>query len=447
MNGINATGLIGIDGDLLGLGVEGDGQVISTSLSNRVLVVRTSGPAGCPACILNHLELNQGVGIKINALLCPGVNTVGKGHVVGSIAGSPLSAEQSSGSTSNGVEVITGLNKGSLNINSLGLGIEGDLHVVVAVLSNGFNHVIGRISDSPAVVLNNLERNATSGESDIVLGEGVEAFNKFHVVVGVSSIPLGAEDSSGNTCHGVGVNIGVRNFLNEIQSTCNVLGVGVEGDGHVVDALGGNRLNIVLTGISLTPGVVDNHLERDRTGGELNVLLGPGVEAVNEGHVVVCIAGSPLGAEQGSGSTSYGVSVATNGRLLKSTVNLEFAVGLIVGHGVRLALNTHDVVSAIVTASLLGLNPIGIFDLQVATGGANTHGAVELIPGCAAAVSKHKINDCRFSILGNGHLVGIGTVASSGHLITAVESPAAQRAVTHNVDCRIGVQANEGKHN
>ena len=146
-NGVNRdyngliTLLVGSEGDFLSLRIEGDKQIISTVCGTGVLII-VGGVAGVPVGILHHLELNKVIGGKLNILLAPSVNTLGQSHVVGSISGIPLFAKDSGGSTGNGVEVVGNLDSGSVKGDLLGLRIEGDVHVVIAVLSNG-GHIVG----------------------------------------------------------------------------------------------------------------------------------------------------------------------------------------------------------------------------------------------------------------------------------------------------------------
>ena len=92
---------------------------------------------------------------------------------------------------------------------SLGSRIESDREGVFACLSDVYNIVLSRISDIPAVVLNDLELDfCTSGQVQLSLCPCVNTISQRHVVSSKSRVPSLTEDSGIVTCYSVGV----RNF-------------------------------------------------------------------------------------------------------------------------------------------------------------------------------------------------------------------------------------------
>ena len=183
--------------------------------------------------------------------------------------------------------------------------------------------------------------------------------------------------------------------------------------------------------------MVGGNLEGERTGCKLNVLLLPGVQTLNERHVIVSVGGIPSGTEQDSTATCNGVNVLGDGGYI--TLNFELHVLQIKGNGVFFT-SAGELVAAVAVTLLLGRDPFAsVNNLVGASGGAITILAVENIPVRIEILSKAEVNSAGYS-----SFESVNAITAIEHLNTLGGIPAlTKRFVTYQVHCCIGVKANE----
>ncbi len=123
--------------------------------------------------------------------------------------------------------------------------------------------------------------------------------------------------------------------------------LGVEGESHVIETSLINLNNYVVVGPCITPVAVTNHLECQLIACELAAILGQCEGAIGLlNHVIVSIAGIPLGAKYRCGSTCYGIGV--NGDWNHNTLNLELEDGGVESKYI-LATTTGELVGLVTT--------------------------------------------------------------------------------------------------
>ena len=430
--------------DLAGLGVEGDHEVIGASLGDvhDPVVVHALGPLVSPGVVADNLEaeaLGQG-----NAVSGPGVQAglSIEHHVVVGIGGVPLSAEYVLG-TYYGVNHLYGrLLAALLGSNAgdpLGLGIEGDHDVISAILGAGVDPVVVTFlvalgpAGVPVAVGNNLELELiASGHLNIVLGPGVEAVSQGHEVCFVVCVPIRTEHVLRTSNDVVGFKL-----LDRSERAGCFAGLGVEGDGDVVDAIARNFLGEVVAHALRplkAPVVVAHNFVRERAFAQSDILQSDGVNTVLEGHVadgvllvpVVEIADCAVNGDHGR---------------CNITVNHELGVFLVKGEDVFTV--TIELVS-IASPVLRGCNP-----LTRIRGVAVVCGAETVVKQCipvtgilGLAIKEVEING--LTVQGSHNRVCAVTIVS--HFLGIIGAPATHRAVTNNVHLRVSVQANEHNH-
>ena len=189
--------------DLLGLGVEGDQNVLNL-LGDKLEVVSAAvlAPGVGPGAVGDLELMGTGGDVLIVLLVQAGLGV--QGHLVGIVAGVPAGAAEVLGAGHH----ILGLHHGLFgdfaadnHLDILGVGIEGDgdiLHL------GGFEGVVVA-AHAPAVVpgtVGNLELMLAGG--NIREGLFIQTVSiQFHLVVGICVVPLAAAQGAG-ACHIVG---------------------------------------------------------------------------------------------------------------------------------------------------------------------------------------------------------------------------------------------------
>ena len=241
-----------------------------------------------------------------------------------------------------------------------------------------------------------------------------------------------------------GINHGA--FANLLGNQIHLLIVGIEGESQVVGAGLGNCVDVVIGRPSIAPVVIADNLEGNRGAtGQLNAVLGPGVKAVDKSHLGFSSLLIPSRITKYLGGlTCNTISVDDNGSHI--TLHLELHGVGVEGELVGLAKGAGKTVGYIAVGGFLGRVLDTGSNCLSARQGTITVVAIERVPVIAVSrcqvVGKNKPHGA-IDLVGN---IGVDTISIVGHLGTGVGVPVAERVVTHNVHCRIGVQANEGNH-
>ena len=282
-NGIRLAGLAEDHIDLLGVVVEGDGNIMGF-ISGEDVVVAIVAPAVAPGTI-GDLEL---MGTGGDALEGLGVQAVSaQDHLVALITGVPAHTTQCFSACD-----VTGLaHIGQGDGDLLGLFDEGDGHILLCV--GGEDVVVAIVA--PAVgpgAVGDLELMGTGRnviEDLLIDADG----NACHLVGCVTGVPILAAQSLG-ACHVV-----LGRSLGDVGQDCDLLGVSIEGDGHVLNFVQGELEVRTILAPAVVPGTVGN---LELMGAGRNAHIDLFVQAVSvQGHLIgLIIAGPCVAAELSS---------------------------------------------------------------------------------------------------------------------------------------------------
>ena len=282
-NGIGLAGLTEDHIDLLGVVVEGDGNIVGF-IGGEDVVVAIVTPAVAPGTV-GDLELMGTGGDTLEGL---GVQTVSaQNHLIGLIAGVPAHTAQTLGACN-----VTGLaHIGQGDLDLLGLFGEGDGHVLV--LGGGEDEVVAVVA--PAVApgaIGDLELMGAGGNviENLLIDAGG---NAAHLVGCVTGVPFLAAQSLG-ACHVV-----FGRGLGDVGLDCDLLGFCIEGDGHVLNFVQGELVVRTILAPAVVPGTVG---DLELMGACRNAHIDLFIQAVSvQGHLVgLIIAGPCVAAELSS---------------------------------------------------------------------------------------------------------------------------------------------------